>query len=167
MAIKVVDIADEVHRELGSPSDLSIAAISYWLRTNIGQLNNLLYLSLSVDSDTLEFSTDLTDDQCVIFKKLYIIHYYDTKVRSTLGAAGTDSVVEVSSDGARVRKINKNELSKTWLQAKNQEYNELKQLISAYVSTQNAPIQIAGDDTTPEGRDVRVEDIVNRTRNAY
>ena len=44
MAIKVVDIADEIHRELGSPSDLSISAISYWLRTNIGQLNNLLYL---------------------------------------------------------------------------------------------------------------------------
>ena len=42
MAIKVVDIADEIHRELGSPSDLSISAISYWLRTNIGQLNNLI-----------------------------------------------------------------------------------------------------------------------------
>lgn len=167
MAIKVVDIADEIHRELGSPSDLSIPAISYWLRTNIGKLNNLLYLSLTVDDTTLEFSTDITDDQSVIFKKLYIVYYYDTKIRSTLGAAGTDSVVEVSSDGARVRKINKNELSKTWLQAKNQEYNELKQLISAYVSTQNAPIQIAGDDTIPEGRDVRVEDIVNRTRNAY
>ena len=75
MAIKVVDIADEIHRELGSPSDLSIPAISYWLRTNIGKLNNLLYLSLTVDDDTLEFSTDLTDDQSVIFKKLYIIHY--------------------------------------------------------------------------------------------
>ena len=39
------------------------------------------------------------------------IHYYDLKIRSTLGAASNDSVIEVASDGARVRKINKNELA--------------------------------------------------------
>ena len=110
MAAKIVDIADEIHRELGNPTDLSIPPISYWLTTNLGQLNNLLNLTLTLDEDNLEFSTDLDDQQKVIFKKLYFVHYYNTKVRATLGAASTDSVVEVSSDGARVRKINKNEL---------------------------------------------------------
>ena len=40
--VKIVSIADEAYRELASPSDLSIAAISFWLRTNLGQLNNLI-----------------------------------------------------------------------------------------------------------------------------
>ena len=35
LTMKVVDIADEVYRELGSPTDLSIPAIAFWLRTNI------------------------------------------------------------------------------------------------------------------------------------
>ena len=38
--MKAVDIADQLYRELSSPTDLSIPAISYWLRTNLGGLNN-------------------------------------------------------------------------------------------------------------------------------
>ena len=91
------------HRELASPSDLSIAAISFWLRTNLGQLNNLIDTSYTLNPDTQELETGLTIEQ-VIFKKLYFVHYYDLKVGATL-AASNDSVVEVSSDGARVRKI--------------------------------------------------------------
>ena len=40
--MKVVDIADELFNELGSPTTLSIQAISYWLRSNIGSLSNYL-----------------------------------------------------------------------------------------------------------------------------
>ena len=72
MAAKIVDIADEIHRELGNPTDLSIPPISYWLTTNLGQLNNLLNLTLTLDEDNLELSTDLDDQQKVIFKKLYL-----------------------------------------------------------------------------------------------
>jgi len=155
MAAKIVDIADEIHRELGNPTDLSIPPISYWLTTNLGQLNNLLNLTLTLDEDNLEFSTDLDDQQKVIFKKLYFVHYYNTKVRATLGAASTDSVVEVSSDGARVRKINKNELSKTYLSAKRSEQEELDKLVTAYKITASKPIQVAGDDTVSEANNTR------------
>ena len=41
--MKVVDIADEIFRELGEPTSLSIPAISFWLRTNVGQLNNYIH----------------------------------------------------------------------------------------------------------------------------
>lgn len=68
MATKIVDIADEIHRELGNPTDLSIPPISYWLSTNLGQLNNLLNLTLTLDEDDLEFSTDLDGEQKVILK---------------------------------------------------------------------------------------------------
>ena len=40
--MKIVDIADEIYRELGSISTLSIPAIAYWVRGNIGSLNNYI-----------------------------------------------------------------------------------------------------------------------------
>ena len=94
-----------------------------------------------------------------------IIHYYDLKIRSTLGAASNDSVIEVASDGARVRKINKNELSKSWMSARKAERDELDKLINAYRITASAPIQVAGDDTVKEGRSTRSDDLNIRTRN--
>jgi len=160
---KIVSISDEIYRELGNPTDMSIATISFWLRTNLGQLNNLLNISMAIDDTTLELDgTGLTVDQAVIFKKLYFIHFYDLKIRSTLGAAGTDSVIEVSSDGARVRKINKNELSKTWLAARSAEQEELTRLITAYRITASEPLQVAGDDTVAENEDTRLESYINR-----
>ena len=75
------------------------------------------------------------------------------------------SVIEVASDGARVRKINKNELSKSWMSARKAERDELDKLINAYRITASAPIQVAGDDTVKEGRNTRTDDLNIRTRN--
>ena len=74
---KIVSIADEIHRELASPTDLSIASIAFWLRSNIGELNNLLNLDREIIDTTLELNAELTTQQSVIFKKLYFVHYYD------------------------------------------------------------------------------------------
>ena len=51
--MKVVDIADEIYRELGEITSLSIPAIAFWVRTNIGALNNLINTGYSIDSDTV------------------------------------------------------------------------------------------------------------------
>jgi hypothetical protein len=163
--VKIVSIADETYRELASPSDLSIAAISFWLRTNLGQLNNLIATSYALDVNTQELETGLTIEEAVIFKKLYFVHYYDIKIRATLGAASSDSVVEVSSDGARVRKINKNDISKTWMSARNLERDDLTRLVTAYKLTESSPRQVAGDDTIAEGNNTRAQDLYNRSRN--
>ena len=50
--MKIVDIADEIHRELGSPSTLSIPAIAFWVRTNVGSMNNHLNTSYEIDSSS-------------------------------------------------------------------------------------------------------------------
>jgi hypothetical protein len=42
MTYKIVDVADEIYRELGEPNDLSLSSIAFWLRTNIGDLNILI-----------------------------------------------------------------------------------------------------------------------------
>ena len=84
---------------------------------------------------------------------MYNVHYYDQQLRSTLGAASNDPVVEVVSDGSKVRKINKNELSKTYASLKRQEYEELTDMINAYKLRLSAPVQVAGDDTTVGAHD--------------
>jgi hypothetical protein len=184
--MKIVDIADEIFRELGEPSTISIPAISFWIRSNVGELNNrinttfkivdygteayefsgsfvspenepqafneasgALGLSLSGDNGTasLPAIVSIQAEEASILKKMYIVHYYDQQIRTTVGAASSDPVVEVASDGSRVRKINKNELSKTYLSLKKEEYGELIDLINAYKLRKASPVQVAGDDT--------------------
>ena len=184
--MKIVDIADELYRELGEPSSISIPAISFWIRSNVGELNNRLNTTFkisSVGSDAYEFSgsfinpeyepqafnegtgalglsisgndgqssdpaiVSIQPEEAAILKKMYIVHYYDQQIRTTVGAASSDPVVEVASDGSRVRKINKNELSKTYLSLKKEEYHELMDLINSYKSRKASPVQVAGDDT--------------------
>jgi len=155
--MKIVDIADELFRELSSPSEISVPAISFWLRTNVGKLNNLISSELTIDSTTKEFSTDLTEDQKVILKKMYLIHYYDLKIRSVLGAASQDSIREVASDGSKIRKFSKNDLSKTYLATKKEEVQELNNLINSYKIAKSSPIQVVGDDTVPEEKNPKSE----------
>ena len=75
--MKVVDLADEIYRELGSPSDLSIAPITFWCRTNIGELNNSIMSEYEVDTTTLEIqepkdgtTTAIGLREAAIFKKM-------------------------------------------------------------------------------------------------
>jgi len=184
--MKIVDIADEIFRELGNPSTISIPAISFWIRSNVGELNNRINttfkirdtnpdiyelsgsfvspayepqafneatgaLGLSASADNGTASTPaivaIQPEEASILKKMYIVHYYDQQIRSTVGAASTDPIIEVASDGSRVRKINKNELSKTYISLKKEEYSELIDLINAYKLRKSTPVQVAGDDT--------------------
>ena len=184
--MKIVDIADEIFRELGNPSTISIPAISFWIRSNVGELNNRINttfkirdtnpdiyelsgsfvspayepqafneatgaLGLSVSANNGTASTPaivaIQPEEASILKKMYIVHYYDQQIRSTVGAASTDPIIEVASDGSRVRKINKNELSKTYIALKKEEYSELIDLINAYKLRKSSPVQVAGDDT--------------------
>ena len=155
MTTKIVDVADEIYRELGEPSDISIASIAYWLRTNIGKLNVLLNKPYLINETTLEiYSSDETKDpfginEKTIFKKIYTVYYYERLFRNALGAASTDSVIEINQNGFSARKINKNELAKTYSDLKKQSDAELKILLDKYEINEVAPLQVAGDDTVP------------------
>lgn len=170
--MKVVDIADELYNELGSPSTLSIPAITYWLRSNIGSLSNYLNEVFTLNTTTLDIEktvneekVQIDEDEKDILKKMYHVHFYDITLRSTISAAGTDSVVEIQTDDTRVRKINKNELTKTYISLKRMEQEELNKLINGYKIKKSAPLQIAGDDTVKGQFPHRTyEDNKNRTQ---
>ena len=88
---------------------------------------------------------------------MYLVHFYDSKIRTNLTTLDTDTIVEVTDQGSSVRKINKNEISKTLLSIRNQEYEGLQKLIAQYKISKSTPNQVAGDDTT-EGFYTRGED---------
>ena len=148
--MKVVDISDELFRELGEPTTLSIPAISFWLKTNIGCLNSKIHAAYAIDDTTDEITPELGEDEKYIFKKMYLVHYYDVQIRTTLGAASTDSIVEISTDGTSVRKVSKTEQGKYYQSAKNGEVRELDKLVHDYKSGKSSPVQVAGDDTVAE-----------------
>jgi hypothetical protein len=155
MTTKVVDIADELYRELGEPSDLSIASIASWLRSNIGDLNILINKKFYINQSTLEVAAteesgdDFTNIEKSIFKMIYSIHYYERLFRNALGAASTDSVISVTDDGSTVVKINKNELAKNYASLRKQINDELTVLTKNYNLNEATPLQVAGDDTIP------------------
>ena len=145
--MKIVDIAQEIYLELGQPADLSIAAISYWLRSNIGVLNNKINKDIIIDDSNLELDPSLGEAEKSIYKKIYDCYYYDLKLKQTLGAVSIDSVLEVTDGGGRVMKLNKNETSKIYLQAKKDSVQELEMMVSSYKINDVGPLQVAGDDT--------------------
>jgi len=120
MITKIVDIADELYREMGEPADLSIASVAYWLRSNIGDLNITINKAYTINDTTLEIEVPSGDafgnTEKSIFKMLFSIHYYERLLRNALGAASTDSTIEINQNGFSARKINKNELAKTYAQ---------------------------------------------------
>jgi hypothetical protein len=153
MTTKIVDVADEVYRELGEPADISIASVAYWLRTNIGKLNVLLNKPYLISDTTLEiYSSDETKDpfginEKTIFKKIYTVYYYERLFRNALGAASTDSTIEIDQNGFRAKRVNKNELAKTYSDLKKQSDEALKMLLDKYELNAVTPLQVAGDDT--------------------
>jgi len=156
MTYKIVDISDEIYRELGEPSDLSLSSIAFWLRTNIGDLNILINKKYYITEDTLEIGIEegsgdeFKDVEKSIFKMIYSIHYYERLFRNALGAASTDSLIEINQNGFSARKINKNELAKTYAQLRKQIVDELEILTKNYNLNEARPLQVAGDDTIPD-----------------
>ena len=157
--MKVVDVADEIYRELGSPSDTSVASISFWVRSNIGALNNHINTQFTINDSTLEVSyTDDNDikinlgiEESSILKKMYSIYDYDNKLRTVTGAASWDSVLEIDDAGTKIKKVNKSEIGKTLAGAKKEEVVQLNILINSYKLRESNPRQVVGDDTV-EGK---------------
>ena len=144
----VTSIAQEIYEELGEPSDLSISAIAAWVRRNIGGLGNLINTEFQVNSTTLEINPNLNDPQKYIFKKMYSVYFFDLRIKSTASLASTDFIT-IKDDIGSVQKANKNEILKSYISVRKQEYDELQDFVNKYELNEVTPLQVAGDDTIP------------------
>jgi hypothetical protein len=149
--MKVVDISDDIHRELGTPTGISIASIAHWVRGNVGTLNNYLNTTYSEDSTTLELndsdSVEIGIEETSILKKMYHVYYYDSQLRTNINTLQTDTIVFVSDQGSSVKKVDRLDVAKHLGQIKKEEQQNLTQLIHAYKMSKTNPIQVVGDDT--------------------
>ena len=144
----VTDIGNELYLELSEPSDTSLAAIVKKLRHTIGDLNNLLNTSFILNGsyEIVDNGTEITTDQASILKKLFLISYYTKQSRTYLGANGVDSIVEVTSDGSRYRTVDRNQISKSYIELKKLEQAELKTLLNNYKFNKSTAKHVVGDD---------------------
>lgn len=142
MTTKIVDIADEIYRELGGPDDISIPSIAFWLRTNLGKLNILINKTYSINSLDLEVDAISPETFAItekaIFKKMYNISYYDRQIikligrSSSLNLISTDTTssgdnvstgisssdtIEISENGFSYRKSNSESTSQIYKRA--------------------------------------------------
>lgn len=148
--MKVVDIANEIFIELGSPSTTTIPTIAFWIRTKLGDINNLLFEDFILNSDYEIVDGDgveITPEAVAIIKKLYRLYDYDVQIRTNMNSLATDSIIEVTDQGSSVRKVNRNEVSKTYATLKNAEQQALNDMVTAYRLRGSSPKQVVGDDT--------------------
>jgi len=147
--MKVVDIAQEIYFDLGEPTDLSLAPVSYWIRANVGALNSFLFSDFYID-DSFEIvdssNCEIDINAVAILKKIYMIHRYSVIIRSKLTDMNTNDVVEIQDQDTNVRRVDKNQLIRSISTEKKQEEQELRNLISAYRANKAKPGQIVGDD---------------------
>lgn len=125
--MNITDVADETYREIGYPSASSIPKIVFWFTSNIGQLNALVGSCYTAELEVI--SPDLSDIDKVILKLLYIIYHYDRLITCNLGASAYDWSEVVEGD-TTIRRVSKNEVSKTYLQLKKALEDRLNRLIA-------------------------------------
>lgn len=149
--MKIVDIANEIFIENGSPTTTSIPAIAFWIRAKVGWLNTMLFETLSVNpnyeisNDNGEISLEIVS----IIKQSYRVYDLEVQIRSMMNALATDSILSVKDNlgGTSFTRVNRNEIAKTLATIRKQESDFLQVMIDAYRSLMSAPSQVAGDDT--------------------
>jgi hypothetical protein len=149
--MKVVDIANEIYLENASPEDTSISAIAFWIRSNVGKLNTILYEDFSLDSSSFEIldggGTEISYIAVAIMKAMYKVYRVELDIRANINAINNDSILAASDEGFSIRKVNRSEVLKTLTAFKKDTLTELTQLMHNYRSLNSMPSQVAGDDT--------------------
>jgi hypothetical protein len=149
--MKIVDIANEIFIDSGSPTDNSIPAIAFWIRGKIGSLNTLLYESFQLNETTLEILTstggELAYEAVAVIKQMYRIYDYEVQIRKNMNALASDNLLSISDQGTTITRVNRNSISQTYSTIRKDEIKMLTDLINAYRNRQGTPLQVAGDDT--------------------
>lgn len=151
--MKVVDIANEIYIDQGSPTSTSIPAIAFWIRSRAGTLNTLLYEDLGISSnlELINDGVEISPEIVSIVKQMYKVYDLEIQIRNMMNALASDSILKVTDNlgGTSFERVNRNEIAKTLILVRKDEMKILKDLIDSYRSLTSQPQQVAGDDTQP------------------
>lgn len=135
----IVDIANSIWLENDSPQDISIPAIAYWIRTNLGKLNSVLYEDFYLNEQTLEIQKGcpanpkvINDRAVMILKVLFRLYMADLDIRRMLVSSVRNSVLKATDQEFSIEKINKSELLKTLTALKKDTLKEFWDLVHTY-----------------------------------
>ena len=123
---------------------ITIDSISGWLDSNIGQLNNVLYTSLSGVNGNVN---GLGLEEQSIYKEMYLYHYYTKQTRNVIRGIANDSngnILSVRDGDNAITFVNKNEVSKVYRSLAQDAYEKLEGLIYKYNSYNASPRQVGG-----------------------
>ena len=147
----VEDIAEKFFQDLDEPDDLSLITLAFWIRNSVGLLNEMLLTSYTINQNTLEIvdkdGIEISEDAVGVYFQLYLVHYYDKQYRSNLITMNGSMVVSVKDNQRTITMLNRNEVGKTILQAKNSAEETLKRAITGFRMKATVPRQVIGDDT--------------------
>lgn len=127
----ITNLADQIYKELGEPSDVSVPAIAFWLQRNIYKLNNELLTSYFID-DNLIITPDLDGGAAAILSLMYQKSYAMLQYNRNLGASGYSSIQEFKEGNRTVRRFNKTELAKLFLQQSRDIQNDINRMVLGY-----------------------------------
>lgn len=150
MNLSITDLANLIwYDELDETDQTTIPEVAFWLRNSgIGKLNNLIFTSFDIDSSTLEITpaSSFGLEEAIILVQLYLVKYYSLQVTKFLGAVGVNDVIEYNENGMVIRKLNKNEMAKTWIQLRDKTKEDLKDLITGYKISKSTAKSIEGQE---------------------
>lgn len=95
------------------------------------------------------FTPDISGIDKAIYKALFNVAYWQRGVSSSLGAASYDTWTEIREFDSSVKRINKNELAKTYSSLLKNAQDDLKYIIYQYQKIKALPRQVVGNDEVP------------------
>lgn len=149
----VENLARALYLEYGEPKCFSIPSIAYYLRTQVGTVNNLIFEHFKISGNALEITDEcgnpLKRDAASIFAQVFRVYYCQKQINENMNALAADSILSFQDNlgGTNVTRVNKNQIALTWVQLKKDEQARLEKLVGSYKIRKACPSQVAGDDT--------------------
>lgn len=149
--MKVVDLATSIwNTEINQDPITSIPAICSYIRYNIGDLNNLLGTSFTLNVDNLEIydenQNEISPQAMMIYKYLYLLSYYARQIRANLGSGGATITLSYQSDGGAIRTVDKTAVAKVYQQLRKDVEEKMKELVNKYKLGHQFAVDVVGND---------------------
>lgn len=156
--MKCVDWASNIWRNELSESELiSVPSLSAYYRANVGDLNNLIGSSYTLNNEPgtanyLELVNNgninslIDDGAAQIYKYVYLLSYYSRLVRNFTGVGNYQILTEATSDGGTLRFDARLGYAKLYVQLRKDVEETLNRLVNKYKFRNQTAVDVQGDD---------------------